>query len=86
MFAIAPLDWIEWKAVLLLSAPVILIDEVLKLLTVRLQPEPPYNISYLVDVADDTRFSTSQGQDGLSYQKDDRRSHGVSARVKYQRT
>ncbi|KAI0282728.1 Ca-transporting ATPase [Russula brevipes] len=33
MFAIAPLDWIEWKAVLLLSAPVLLIDEVLKLLT-----------------------------------------------------
>jgi hypothetical protein len=39
MFAIAPLDWIEWKAVLLLSAPVVLIDEVLKLLTVRLQSE-----------------------------------------------
>jgi hypothetical protein len=36
-FAIAPLDWIEWKAVLLLSAPVVLIDEVLKLLTVRLR-------------------------------------------------
>ena len=41
MFAIAPLDWIEWKAVLLLSAPVVLIDEVLKLLTVRLQSETP---------------------------------------------
>lgn len=38
MFAIVPLDWIEWKAVLLLSAPVVLIDEVLKLMTVRLQP------------------------------------------------
>jgi len=38
MFAIVPLDWIEWKAVLWLSAPVVLIDEVLKLMTVRLQP------------------------------------------------
>jgi hypothetical protein len=38
MFAIAPLDWIEWKAVLLLSAPVVLIDEVLKFLTVRPRP------------------------------------------------
>jgi Ca2+ transporting ATPase len=40
MFAIAPLDWIEWKAVLFLSAPVVLIDEVLKLLTVRLRLNP----------------------------------------------
>ena len=39
MFAIAPLDWIEWKAVLLLSAPVVLIDELQKLLTVRHQPD-----------------------------------------------
>jgi len=39
LFAIAPLDWIEWKAVLLLSAPVVLIDELLKLLTVRLRPD-----------------------------------------------
>lgn len=30
LFAIIPLDWNEWKAVLLISAPVILIDEVLK--------------------------------------------------------
>jgi Ca2+ transporting ATPase len=44
MFAIAPLDWIEWKAILLLSAPVVVIDEGLKLLTVRLQPGTPYNI------------------------------------------
>ncbi|PHH78711.1 hypothetical protein CDD82_2894 [Ophiocordyceps australis] len=32
LFAILPLNWAEWKAVLLLSAPVILLDEVLKLL------------------------------------------------------
>ncbi|KDQ59419.1 hypothetical protein JAAARDRAFT_32974 [Jaapia argillacea MUCL 33604] len=30
LFAIAPLNWIEWKAVLWISAPVLLIDEVLK--------------------------------------------------------
>jgi len=40
MFAIAPLDWIEWKAVLVLSAPVVLIDEVLKLLTTTLVSPP----------------------------------------------
>jgi len=34
MFAIAPLNWVEWKAVLYISAPVLLIDEVLKFLTV----------------------------------------------------
>ncbi|UNI15153.1 hypothetical protein JDV02_001716 [Purpureocillium takamizusanense] len=30
LFAILPLNWTEWKAVLLISAPVILVDEVLK--------------------------------------------------------
>ncbi|KAN0107161.1 calcium ATPase [Russula decolorans] len=40
LFAIAPLDWIEWKAVLLLSAPVVLIDELLKLLTTTLVSPP----------------------------------------------
>lgn len=47
LFAIAPLDWIEWKAVLLLSAPVVLIDEVLKLLTVRLRHMFLYTTAYL---------------------------------------
>ncbi|XP_044714858.1 e1-E2 ATPase domain-containing protein [Hirsutella rhossiliensis] len=30
LFAILPLNWMEWKAVVLISAPVILVDEVLK--------------------------------------------------------
>lgn len=30
LFAIVPLDWNEWRAVLVISAPVVLIDEVLK--------------------------------------------------------
>ncbi|KAJ7219107.1 Ca-transporting ATPase [Mycena pura] len=33
LFAITPLNWIEWKAVLYLSAPVVVIDEVLKFIS-----------------------------------------------------
>ncbi|KAG6888489.1 hypothetical protein C0995_007915 [Termitomyces sp. Mi166 len=33
LFAITPLNWIEWKAVLYLSAPVLVIDELLKFVT-----------------------------------------------------
>ncbi|KAF4603898.1 hypothetical protein EYR40_001071 [Pleurotus pulmonarius] len=33
LFAITPLNWVEWKAVLYLSAPVLIIDEVLKFVT-----------------------------------------------------
>jgi len=33
MFSIAPLTWGEWKGVLIISFPVIIIDEILKLLS-----------------------------------------------------
>jgi len=33
LFAINPLNWVEWKAVLFISAPVILIDEALKFIS-----------------------------------------------------
>ncbi|KAJ5723044.1 hypothetical protein N7488_001079 [Penicillium malachiteum] len=45
LFAILPLNWIEWQAVLAISAPVILIDEILKfaerrLYTTQVSPAP----------------------------------------------
>ena len=83
MFAIAPLDWIEWKAVLLLSAPVVFIDEVLKLLTVRPNPfdyQPiSSNISFAGDSVDDTCLSTKQDQDRLNWQYKSCRTQGVGA-------
>ena len=33
LFAIVPLNWAEWKAVLYISIPVIFIDEIMKLLS-----------------------------------------------------
>ncbi|KAL2857767.1 hypothetical protein BJY01DRAFT_242187 [Aspergillus pseudoustus] len=45
LFAILPLNWIEWKAVLAISAPVIVIDEILKMVERRL-----YNITVAVPV------------------------------------
>ncbi|KAL3434738.1 hypothetical protein BDV09DRAFT_169268 [Aspergillus tetrazonus] len=36
LFAILPLDWTEWKAVLAISAPVVVIDELLKVVERRL--------------------------------------------------
>lgn len=39
LFAITPLNWEEWKAVIYLSLPVIAIDEVLKFVSVN-QPHP----------------------------------------------
>jgi Ca2+ transporting ATPase len=35
LFAITPLNWAEWQAVLYLSAPVVILDEVLKFISVR---------------------------------------------------
>ncbi|KAL2808735.1 hypothetical protein BJX63DRAFT_21623 [Aspergillus granulosus] len=45
LFAILPLNWTEWKAVLAISAPVIVIDEILKVVERRL-----YNITVAVPV------------------------------------
>ncbi|RAL09469.1 calcium-transporting ATPase [Aspergillus homomorphus CBS 101889] len=41
LFSIVPLDWIEWQAVLVISAPVIIIDEVLKVMERRLYNNLP---------------------------------------------
>ncbi|KZP20856.1 calcium-transporting ATPase [Athelia psychrophila] len=35
LFAITPLNWVEWQAVLALSAPVIVLDEILKFISAR---------------------------------------------------
>ncbi|TFY80158.1 hypothetical protein EWM64_g3857 [Hericium alpestre] len=40
LFAITPLNWIEWKAVLYLSAPVLLIDEILKFVSATFVAPP----------------------------------------------
>ncbi|KAK7466948.1 hypothetical protein VKT23_004012 [Stygiomarasmius scandens] len=43
LFAITPLNWTEWKAVLFISAPVLAIDEVLKFVTATFV-DPPSKI------------------------------------------
>ena len=47
MFAIEPLNLVEWKAVLYLSAPVVLIDEVLKFISVRPLRAPSITLARL---------------------------------------
>lgn len=44
LFAIVPLDLSEWKAVLLISMPIILIDEVLKYMERRIYLSTPIQI------------------------------------------
>jgi len=43
LFAITPLNWVEWKAVLLISAPVLIIDEILKFISSTIV-DPPSKI------------------------------------------
>jgi len=38
LFAITPLNWLEWKAVLVISGPVIIIDEILKFISTYIHP------------------------------------------------
>lgn len=40
LFAITPLNWTEWGAVLLLSVPVVVIDEVLKFISANFLEQP----------------------------------------------
>jgi len=50
LFAITPLNWVEWKAVLYLSAPVLAIDEVLKYISVRttVRPRCQYGLTAVI--------------------------------------
>ncbi|KJA15932.1 hypothetical protein HYPSUDRAFT_148432 [Hypholoma sublateritium FD-334 SS-4] len=43
LFAITPLNWVEWKAVLLISAPVLIIDEILKFVSSSIV-DPPLKV------------------------------------------
>ena len=41
MFTVAPLNWTEWKAVIYVSFPVIIVDEVLKYISRRMLGRRP---------------------------------------------
>ena len=41
VFSTTPLNWEEWKTVIYLSAPVLVLEEVLKLISVRILPSIP---------------------------------------------
>ena len=45
LFSILPLNWTEWRAVLVLSVPVVFIDELLKLIERRFFLEAPVKVS-----------------------------------------
>ncbi|RDW60338.1 calcium-transporting ATPase [Aspergillus mulundensis] len=52
LFAILPLNWVEWKAVWAISAPVVVIDELLKVVERRL-----YNITVIAPVKENGAVS-----------------------------
>lgn len=61
LFQITPLNWDEWKAVLLISAPVVLIDEVLKWMSNTFVGE--YRLQYLnMEVITDAFRSSGKDQ------------------------
>lgn len=40
IFSVAPLNWEEWKAVLYLSAPILVLEEILKFISVSINTPP----------------------------------------------
>jgi hypothetical protein len=43
VFSIVPLNWEEWKVVLYLSAPILVLEEVFKLISVRIDTPLPWS-------------------------------------------
>lgn len=53
LFQITPLNWVEWQAVLWISAPVVAIDEVLKWISNRMGEFPVHMPGGRISWADD---------------------------------
>lgn len=68
LFVVTPLNWEEWKGVLLFSAPVIVIDEVCKFIT-RNYVNPPDAPGLLLD------SKKNKKNHGLATNGDSKKSH-----------